>query len=63
MPNLKQQQQKTNKPNGLHAPFTSSSAISLWHVDPIIDAYFHLFTKKNHLFKICGINLFLTILL
>ena len=46
---------------GLHAPFTSSSAIGSWRVNPIIDAYFHLFTKKDHLFKICEIDLFVTI--
>ena len=47
----------SNKSGGLHAPFTSSSAIGSWRVNPIIDAYFHLFTKKDHLSKICEIIL------
>ena len=48
---------------GLHALFTSLLAIGFWRVKLIIDAYFRLFTKEDHLFKICKFNLFLNILL
>ena len=46
---------------GLQASFISWSEIGFWRVNPIIDASFNLFANKDHLFKICEINLFKTI--
>ena len=41
----------------LHAPFTSSSAIGQKLVNPIIDVYFHLFSKDPSKFtKIMLLN-------